>query len=89
MCKLLFIILRFYRWLRTKPVILLLNKQDLLAEKIKNGSRIEDYFWKRYEELISLVEPGKKIIIYEQVPLFSFYQTVNAIISCYINECFA
>jgi len=56
----LFIILRFYRWLRTKPVILLLNKQDLLAEKIKNGSRIEDYFWERYEELISLVEPGKK-----------------------------
>ncbi len=84
----MFIILRFYRWLQTKPVILLLNKQDLLAEKIKNGSRIEDYFWERYEELISLAEPGKKKI-YEQVPLFSFYQTVNAIISCYINECFA
>lgn len=33
------------RWLRTISVILFLNKQDLLAEKIRLGkSRLEDYF---------------------------------------------
>lgn len=33
------------RWLRTISVILFLNKQDLLAEKVRAGkSRIEDYF---------------------------------------------
>ncbi|RZF42282.1 hypothetical protein LSTR_LSTR003900 [Laodelphax striatellus] len=33
------------RWLRTISVILFLNKQDLLAEKIKAGkSKLEDYF---------------------------------------------
>ncbi|KAF4520533.1 hypothetical protein B566_EDAN008732 [Ephemera danica] len=33
------------RWLRTISVILFLNKQDLLAEKIKAGkSRLQDYF---------------------------------------------
>ncbi|KAE8574487.1 hypothetical protein XENTR_v10003455 [Xenopus tropicalis] len=33
------------RWLRTISVILFLNKQDLLAEKVKVGkSKIEDYF---------------------------------------------
>ncbi|KAF6197603.1 hypothetical protein GE061_008568, partial [Apolygus lucorum] len=40
------------RWLRTISVILFLNKQDLLAEKIKAGkSRLEDYFqdFSRYE----------------------------------------
>ena len=35
----------FFRWLRTISVILFLNKQDLLAEKVKAGkSKIEDYF---------------------------------------------
>lgn len=35
----------FYRWLRTISVILFLNKQDLLAEKVLAGkSKIEDYF---------------------------------------------
>lgn len=34
-----------FRWLRTISVILFLNKQDLLAEKIKAGrSKLEDYF---------------------------------------------
>ncbi len=34
-----------FRWLRTISVILFLNKQDLLAEKVLAGrSRIEDYF---------------------------------------------
>lgn len=40
------------RWLRTISVILFLNKQDLLAEKVKLGkSKIEDYFpnFVRYE----------------------------------------
>lgn len=42
----------FRRWLRTISVILFLNKQDLLAEKIKAGkSRLEDYFaeFSRYQ----------------------------------------
>lgn len=37
--------LLFSRWLRTISIILFLNKQDLLAEKVKAGkSKIEDYF---------------------------------------------
>jgi len=36
---------RVIRWLRSISVILFLNKQDLLAEKVKSGkSKIEDYF---------------------------------------------
>lgn len=36
---------RCFRWLRTISVILFLNKQDLLAEKIRAGkSKLEDYF---------------------------------------------
>lgn len=35
----------FHRWLRTISVILFLNKQDLLADKVLAGkSKIEDYF---------------------------------------------
>ena len=40
------------RWLRTISVILFLNKQDLLAEKIRAGkSKLEDYFpdFSRYQ----------------------------------------
>eukprot|EP00105_Crassostrea_gigas_P034386 XP_019918534.1 PREDICTED: guanine nucleotide-binding protein G(s) subunit alpha [Crassostrea gigas] len=40
------------RWLRIISIILFLNKQDLLAEKVKAGkSKIEDYFpeYKRYQ----------------------------------------
>lgn len=34
-----------FRWLRTISVILFLNKQDMLAEKVLAGkSKIEDYF---------------------------------------------
>lgn len=37
--------MRLCRWLRTISVILFLNKQDLLAEKIKaQKSKLEDYF---------------------------------------------
>ena len=40
------------RWLRIISIILFLNKQDLLAEKVRAGkSKIEDYFpeFKRYQ----------------------------------------
>lgn len=34
-----------FRWLRTISIILFLNKQDMLAEKVLAGkSKIEDYF---------------------------------------------
>lgn len=50
------------RWLRTISVILFLNKQDLLSEKVKAGkSKIEDYFpdFKRYQiPPDAVVEPG-------------------------------
>lgn len=40
-----FKIVTVFRWLRTISIILFLNKQDLLAEKVKAGkSKIEDYF---------------------------------------------
>lgn len=45
-------ILFYFRWLRTISVILFLNKQDLLAEKVKAGkSKIEEYFpeYARYQ----------------------------------------
>lgn len=32
------------RWLRTISVILFLNKQDTLRDKIKAGQKVEDYF---------------------------------------------
>ncbi|XP_076330386.1 guanine nucleotide-binding protein G(s) subunit alpha isoform X1 [Tachypleus tridentatus] len=51
------------RWLRTISVILFLNKQDLLAEKIKAGkSKLEDYFLEfvQYQTpLDAVVEPGE------------------------------
>lgn len=44
-CFLSFSLFAVARWLRTISVILFLNKQDLLAEKIKAGkSRLEEYF---------------------------------------------
>lgn len=49
-----------YRWLRTISVILFLNKQDLLAEKIKAGkSKLSDYFaeFNRYQT------PGKSFCL--------------------------
>ncbi|XP_076043285.1 G protein alpha s subunit [Oratosquilla oratoria] len=51
------------RWLRTISVILFLNKQDLLAEKIKaNKSKLEDYFsdFARYQTPVdATVESGE------------------------------
>lgn len=58
-----FIYLFFKRWLRTISVILFLNKQDLLAEKIKAGkSRLEDYFaeFTRYQTPMDATpDPGE------------------------------
>jgi hypothetical protein len=48
-----------FRWLRTISVILFLNKQDLLAEKIKNGRRLEDYFPEFARYVVSQGEQGK------------------------------
>ena len=40
-----YLVVSLLRWLRTISVILFLNKQDLLAEKVLAGkSKIEDYF---------------------------------------------
>lgn len=51
------------RWLRTISIILFLNKQDLLSEKVKLGkSKIEDYFpdYKRYQTPNDVqAEPGE------------------------------
>ncbi|XP_033626084.1 guanine nucleotide-binding protein G(s) subunit alpha-like [Asterias rubens] len=51
------------RWLRTISVILFLNKQDLLAEKVKAGrSKIEDYFSEFEHYTIppdAQIEPGE------------------------------
>jgi len=39
------IVIVVVRWLRSISIILFLNKQDLLAEKVKSGkSKIEEYF---------------------------------------------
>ena len=32
------------RWLRNVSIILFLNKQDILQEKLEKGKKIEDYF---------------------------------------------
>ncbi|CAF1289035.1 unnamed protein product [Rotaria sordida] len=47
------------RWLKTISVILFLNKQDLLAEKIKAGRRLEEYFPEFEHYVISHVELEK------------------------------
>lgn len=48
------------RWLRTISIILFLNKQDLLAEKVKSGkSRIEDYFPAYAEYQTDVTVPGE------------------------------
>lgn len=49
----------FFRLFRSKPIILILNKQDLLANKIKNGFRIEDYF-REHDKDFKLLEESSK-----------------------------
>ncbi len=54
--------LSLHRWLRTISVILFLNKQDLLAEKVLAGkSKIEEYFpeFARY----TTPDDGKRLLI--------------------------
>lgn len=51
------------RWLRTISVILFLNKQDLLAEKINaNKSKLEDYFadFARYQTPVEATADGEE-----------------------------
>jgi hypothetical protein len=48
-----------FRWLKAISVILFLNKQDLLAEKIKSGHRLENYFPEYAHYVLSHVESGK------------------------------
>ncbi|KAF2365429.1 Guanine nucleotide binding protein (G-protein) alpha subunit [Trinorchestia longiramus] len=51
------------RWLRTISVILFLNKQDLLAEKITaNKSKLEDYFpdFARYQTPVEATTDGEE-----------------------------
>ena len=43
----------------TISVILFLNKQDLLAEKITSGRRLEDYFPEFARYVVSQGEQGK------------------------------
>lgn len=55
-----------YRWLRTISVILFLNKQDLLAEKVKaQKSKLSDYFaeFNRYQTPGELSDDDDFIII--------------------------
>jgi len=67
--------LNSFRWLRTISVILFLNKQDLLAEKIKNGRRLENYFPEFARYVVSQGEPGKlKNESKKKVYLFYFSQ---------------
>jgi guanine nucleotide-binding protein G(s) subunit alpha len=49
------------RWLRTISIILFLNKQDLLAEKVRAGkSKIEEYFPEYFDYMTDLQpEPGE------------------------------
>lgn len=50
----------FSRWLKTISVILFLNKQDLLAEKIKGGWKLEEYFPEYARYVVSNTELGNK-----------------------------
>jgi guanine nucleotide-binding protein G(s) subunit alpha len=54
------------RWLRTISVILFLNKQDLLAEKIKNGRRLEEYFPEFARYVVSQGEPELSVQKYNK-----------------------
>jgi len=59
----------YCRWLRTISIILFLNKQDLLAEKVKSGrSRIEDYF-PAYAEYQT---ESEEVLILVFIVLFSY-----------------
>ena len=66
------------RWLKTISVILFLNKQDLLAEKVLAGKKIEDYFtsYSRYQ----LPVDGKCVITVSVfLLLFLRFLTLSAV----------
>lgn len=49
-----------FRWLKTVSVILFLNKQDLLAEKIRKRQRIEEHFPEYAGYVVSNDELGRQ-----------------------------
>lgn len=76
-----------FRWLRTISVILFLNKQDLLAEKIKAGkSKLEDYFpdFARYQTPPdAAVEPGED----PEVVRAKYFIRDEFLVSQYFHTC--
>lgn len=80
------------RWLRTISVILFLNKQDLLAEKVKAGkSRIEDYFqeFAHYQTPMDAVgEPGEDsdVVRAKYFIRDEFLVSLSSRLNEYINE---
>ncbi|CAF0764408.1 unnamed protein product [Rotaria sordida] len=54
------------RWLKTISVILFLNKQDLLADKIKVGHRLEDNFPEFAHYVVSHVELDSSFLKYKK-----------------------
>jgi hypothetical protein len=61
----------FHRCLREIPVILLLNKQDMLAKKIKDGFSIETYFREYYGNRSPTEESGKNTSLSIVISLLS------------------
>ena len=72
-CLMRLCLLLLCRWLRTISVILFLNKQDLLAEKVKSGkSKIEDYF--------------PEYVRYQVPPDGNIYTAFLSIVTCFSME---
>ena len=66
----------YIRWLRTISVILFLNKQDLLAEKVMSGkSRIEDYF----PGYVDYQTDGKLVLLQSGILSLHFSECVPAL----------
>lgn len=67
------------RWLRTISIILFLNKQDMLAEKVLAGkSKIEDYFpeYTRYT-IPNEGEPTWHAFVYSSILIIVPYKTAT------------
>ena len=65
-----FLCVMYDRWLRSISIILFLNKQDLLEEKVKIGkSRIEDYFPGYAEYKVD----GKQLLIFSHALTWHFH----------------
>ena len=89
------------RWLRTISVILLLNKQDLLAEKIKAGKhKLEDYFpeFARYQTPVEagvVADPAEppdvlraKYFIRDEFLVSAFRSSIQPWLYCTDNKIF-